>query len=291
MTMLEPAEILVTGGNGRLGRALGALGCRTVSRDELDITDEAAVIRQIATGGTRCVINAAAYTAVDAAETYKERAEQVNSFGAGCVARAAAVRSIPCIHISTDCVFGDADPAAPVVEIAKPNPLSVYGLTKWRGEQAVLHAGGKACIARVAWLFDDGADTFIGKMLKIAHGRDVLSVVDDEYGRPTPVAALAKHLVKLAEMLTFNLAPVPEILHVGTPRPVNRFEWAERIFGTSARLGGPTPQLERVSADAFPTPARRPRGLVLDVSEAERLLGPMPQWVPFSDRAVNRLLA
>lgn len=291
MSMLEPSEILVTGGYGRLGRALSALGCRTVSRDWLDITDQSAVISQIASGDARCVINTAAYTAVDAAESDKERAEQVNSFGAGCVARAAAARGVPCIHISTDCVFGDADPSAPVVEIAKTNPLSVYGLTKWRGEQAVLQAGGKPCIARVAWLFDEGADTFIGKMLKIADGRDVLSIVDDEFGRPTPVAALAKHLMELAELLVFDPAPVPEILHLGTPRPINRFEWAERIFETSAKLGGPAPRLERVSADAFPTPARRPRGLVLDVSEAERLLGSMPEWEPFSDRAVNRLLA
>ncbi|MEL7232446.1 MAG: sugar nucleotide-binding protein, partial [Pseudomonadota bacterium] len=109
--MLEPGEILVTGGDGRLGKALAALGCRALSREILDITDEAALVTQIAAGDARCIINAAAYTAVDAAETDQTRAEQVNSFGAGCVARAAAQRGIPCIHISTDCVFGDGDPA------------------------------------------------------------------------------------------------------------------------------------------------------------------------------------
>ena len=143
----------------------------------------------------------------------------------------------------------------------------------------------------MAWLFDDGADTFIGKMLKIAEGREVLSIVDDEWGRPTPVAALALQLMELAERMVFDLSPVPEILHLGPPGPVSRYDWAVRIFEASAKLGGPAPRLERVSADVFPTAARRPRGLVLDVSRAEALLGQMPDWGPYSDAAVARLLA
>lgn len=287
---LDPSVILVTGGNGRLGRALGALGCKTASRRELDITDQAAVDRYFQSGSIGCVINAAAYTAVDAAEADQERGLQVNAIGAGCVAKAAAAHGVPCLQISTDCVFGDGDPSLPVTETNKVDPLSVYGQTKWRGEVEVSEAGGISCIARVAWLFDDGAATFIDKMLKIATGRDVLSIVDDEWGRPTPVSALAGQLMALADMLVRQPDRVPDVLHLGPPNPVSRFTWAQQIFAASEAVGGPAPRLQRVSADAFETAARRPRGLVLDVSKAERLLGSMPDWEPFSERAVRRLL-
>ena len=139
-------------------------------------------------------------------------------------------------------------------------------------------------------LFDDGAATFIDKMLKIAMGRDVLSIVDDEWGRPTPVSALAGQLMALADMLVRQPDRVPAVLHLGPPNPVSRFAWAQQIFAASEAVGGPAPRLQRVSADAFETAARRPRGLVLDVSKAERLLGSMPDWEPFSERAVRRLL-
>lgn len=291
MSGIETSEVLVTGGGGRLGQALAALGCRTLSRQDLDITDKGSILRAMQAGDVRCVINAAAYTAVDAAEADREAAERVNGLGAGLVAEVAAGLGAPVIQVSTDCVFGDGDPALPVREDAPTGPLSVYGASKRQGEILVRQAAGTCCLVRVAWLFDDSPTTFIGKMLKIAAGREVLSVVDDEWGRPTPLAALAEQLMQLAAMMVAAPDSVPDMLHLGPPNPVSRYDWAVRIFEASARSGGPAPRLERVSASAFATAARRPRGLVLDVSRAEALLGPMPDWMPFSDAAVARLLA
>jgi len=286
--MVDTSRILVTGGQGRLGTALAARGCRVSGRSELNILDTESIARRLGDVQPQLVINAAAYTAVDQAETETKQAYAINGDGAGWLADACQAANIPVLHISTDCVFGDADPAAPKREDETPNPLSVYGASKLEGEHQVNREGN--VIARVAWLFDKGPETFIGKMLKVAKGRDSLSIVDDEWGRPTSVSALADHLVKLADLMIAGSEPVPSLLHLGPPNPASRYDWAHRIFAESARLGGPAPALSRVGADAFPTPARRPRGLILDVSLADSLMGPMPPWGAYSDAAVADLI-
>ncbi|RIJ23749.1 NAD-dependent epimerase/dehydratase family protein [Henriciella barbarensis] len=286
---MDRSAILVTGGAGRLGQALGHLGCTATGRDALDITDSASIRQAIHRSRPSLVINAAAYTNVDGAETETDRAHKINAAGAGLVAEACTAADIPLIHISTDMVFSQGRPDQPVNEQADPTPNSVYGQSKLDGELKVRAAGGHHCIARVSWLFAGEGESFVSKMLAVAKQRDHLQLVDDEYGRPTHVEALAGHLLKLARHM-LDASNAPTLLHLGPPEPVNRHGWAREIFDVSANYGGPSPTMSPVPGSTFPTPAPRARGLVLDVNLADRLLGPMPAWQPMSETVVRIIL-
>jgi dTDP-4-dehydrorhamnose reductase len=286
---MDRNAILVTGGAGRLGRALGRLGCNAPGRDALDITDRDSIARAVRQARPVLVINAAAYTNVDGAEAEADRAHQINAKGAGLIAEVCAEEDIPLIHISTDMVFSKGDPDQPVTEQAEPAPNSVYGQSKLEGELEVRAAGGRYCVARVSWLFSGEGESFITKILAVAAQRDQLQLVDDEYGRPTHVDALAAHLLKLSDLMVAKEA-VPPLLHLGPPAPVSRYGWARKIFEVSGECGGPAPEMTPVPGSTFPTPAQRARGLVLDVTLADSLLGPMPEWKPMSASVVRNFL-
>jgi len=275
--MRSPDQVLVTGGNGRLGRALSSAGAKTLARDALDITERDSIRAALDHYQPSLVINAAAYTNVEEAETDIEAAFEINGAGAGNVATVCAEAGVPLIHISTDYIFGDGSPDAPLKEEANPDPLSVYGESKLAGERAVSGAGDNATIVRVSWLYDGGPDTFIDKMLKFGSQRDEMMVVDDATGRPTAVCDLAPILLKLGTRILSG-DEIPHLLHIGPPEPVSRCDWASEIFEESKKLGGPFPSLSRCTSDAFPTKVRHPLGLVLDTSLADGLLGPMPSW-------------
>ena len=288
--MIKPQDILVTGGHGRLGRALGALGCSAPGRDTLDIASQESILRALDTYAPQAIINCAAYTAVDRAEDEPQLAYALNRDAAANLATVCHQRRIPLVHISTDCVFGDGDIARPVTEHDPTGPLSVYGESKLEGEHAVLAAGRqRVCIARICWLFDAEADSFIRKIIEAAKTRDTLQLVSDAYGRPTPVAALAEQILKLATRMG-NGMPTPEILHFGARDPVNRFEWAKVIFAKSVALGGPSPDLIPSHSDAFPERARRPRNLIMDVGTASALIGDLPDWREATESVVAALL-
>ena len=287
--MTDPQRILVAGGQGRLGKALGALGCTAPGRDRLDITDAAktaSVIEQTMPG---VIINTAGFTNVDAAEAEPELARRINADGAGLLARLAAVSGIPLIHVSTDLVFSKGDPSKPIREKAATAPVSVYGETKLEGEIQVRAAGGRHLVTRVSWLFGNDSMSFVAKILKLGREHETLRLVTDEYGRPTPFDALARQLVTLAGMMSGG-RDLPSVLHLGSPGPVNRLEWAEQIFAVSEKLGGPAPKMEPVLGSAFKTLARRANGVVLDTSHADQLIGPMPDWRPACDASVKALL-
>jgi len=286
---MDCAKIIVAGGNGRLGQALAGYGCRALDRDRMDITDAAQLTAAIEQNAPAVIINAAGFTHVDAAEADPDTAKRINADGAGLLARLAATAGIPLIHISTDLVFSKGDPETPLAETAPTAPVSVYGDTKLEGETLVRAAGGRHLIARVSWLFGNTNDSFVARMLELGATRDTLRLVTDEYGRPTPFDGLAGQLVTLAGLLAGE-GVLPDVLHLGSAGPVNRLEWAERIFETSARHGGPRPVLEPVLGSEFPTPARRANGVVLDTSLADGLLGPMPHWGEACDASVRALL-
>ena len=288
--MMDTRRILVTGGNGRLGQALGRKGCLALGRDRLDINNPAQLAAVIEQNAPALIINAAAFTNVDAAEAQPETAKRVNANGAGIAARLAAAAGIPIIHVSTDLVFSEGNPEQPLKESAWTAPASVYGTTKLEGETLVRSAGGRHVVVRVSWLFGDGSDSFIAKILKFGAERDTLQLVTDEYGRPTSFDALAGQLVLLAGMMAEG-RDLPSVLHLGPAGPVNRLEWAERIFGVASKEGGPNPRLEPVLGTHFPTPARRATGVVLDTRLADSLVGPMPDWGPACDASVRALLA
>lgn len=287
--MTQASSILVAGGQGRLGRALGELGCRAPGRRDLDITDLESIRSALESVKPAAVINAAAFTNVDAAESEKDKARQINADGAGNFARLCAEASVPLVHVSTDLVFSQGDPSAPIDENCPPQPTSIYGETKLQGELQVQSADGRHVITRVSWLFGETSESFISKILALAVGRERLQLVSDEYGRPTNFGALARKLLQLAVLMASD-ADVPQVLHLGSPHPVNRLQWAEQIFAHSQKLGGPCPRLEPVLGSHFKTPARRASGVVLDVRRADALLGPMPDWRPASNAAVDAIL-
>jgi dTDP-4-dehydrorhamnose reductase len=198
-------RMLVTGAGGMLGRdvvaAAGERGHDVFgrARAELDITDAAAVADAIASQRPDVVVNCAAWTNVDGAETEEQAAAAVNGTGAGEVARAAAAAGARVVHVSTDYVFdGQAD--QPYVESDPVAPVSAYGRTKLTGEREVLAAGEANAVVRSSWLFGAGGRNFVATMLELADGgREEVSVVVDQVGCPTYTGHLARGLVELAE--------------------------------------------------------------------------------------------
>jgi dTDP-4-dehydrorhamnose reductase len=224
---------------------------------ELDVTDARAVTEALA-GAT--VINCAAYTDVDGAETNLEAAHAVNEIGARNVAEAAA----RVIYVSTDYVF-DGTKSGPYVESDPVNPVSAYGRSKLAGERATLTASPQSLIVRTSWLFGAGGPNFVATMLRLAEERDELQVVDDQLGCPTFTGHLAEALVELADGHGHGF------LHVTGTGACSWYEFARTIF---ERAGVDT-TLRPCTTDEFPRPARRPANSVL---ASERGAPELPAW-------------
>ncbi len=274
-------RLLVFGKTGQVARALAAacaaegIEAQVLGRDAADLTDPDACARAIAAAEVDAVINAAAYTAVDAAETDRETANLVNAAAPGAMAAAAAAKGVPFLHISTDYVFDGSgtrgwredDPVA---------PLGYYGQSKLDGERAVRDAGGDAVILRVAWVYDGAAKNFVTAMLNLGATRDVLSVVDDQRGSPTPARAVAEALLHIARAFEAGQG-VPGLFHYAGAPAVARDDFARAILA-----GTPNPpRIDPVSSDTFPTPAERPANSVLDCSRIAEAYGlAQPDWRP-----------
>src|SRR4051812_26650066 len=197
-------RLLVTGAGGMLGQdlvhAARAAGHDPVAlfRTQLDVTDPAAVAAAVAHASPDAIVNCAAWTDVDGAESERAAAAAVNGAGAGHVAGAAADTGASLVHVSTDYVF-DGRARRPYRESAPTRPLSAYGATKLEGERAVERAGGEHTVARSSWLFGAGGPNFVETMLRLGAERDAVSVVTDQVGCPTFTGHLAEALLALAE--------------------------------------------------------------------------------------------
>ena len=274
-------RLLVFGKSGQVARALasacaeGSIEARFLGRDEADLTDPAACARAIAEADADAVINAAAYTAVDAAETDRETAHQVNAAAPGAMAKAAAEKGVPFLHISTDYVF-DGTGTRAFREDDPTGPLGVYGQTKLDGERAVLAAGGDAVILRVAWVYDGEAKNFVTAMLTLGASRDVLSVVDDQQGSPTPARAVADALLHIARAFEAGQG-APGLFHYAGAPAVARNDFAAAILAGTPK----PPRIDPVPSSAFPTPAARPANSVLDCTRIAEAYGlAQPDWRP-----------
>lgn len=270
--------VLVTGAGGMLGSALAAhLGTgphRALTRAELDITDELAVSRVVADfareadGGRRLVINAAAYTNVEGAESDRDGAYLVNELGAANVARAAREEGLALVHVSTDFVF-DGRKGAPYRETDAVNPLSVYGESKYAGELAVRSVHPEAIIVRTSWVFGPGGSAdFPTKILARARGSAEISVVDDEWGCPTYAPDLADGILRLAQ------ADVSGLFHLAGSGSCSRFEMA-KVIVDAARL---ETQVIPVKAAQFESAAARPADARLDCAKAAAIGIVLPHW-------------
>lgn len=259
---------LVTGARGQLGRELAGLlagrpgdAVTALGRDRLDLTDEAQVrgaVRDWLTGvaGRRAVLlNAAAYTAVDAAETDEGTATVVNGAAPGWLAEEVAGRA-RLVHVSTDYVF-DGTATEPYPVDAPVAPRSAYGRSKAAGERAVAAAGGDATVVRTAWLYGRHGANFVRTMAGRAVAGSGVSVVDDQVGSPTWSADLAAGLVALGE----RPEPAPPVLHLTGAGAVSWFGLARAVY---EELGADPALVAPTTTAAFPRPAPRPAYSVLD---------------------------
>lgn len=276
--------LLITGARGQLGSdllaAAAGMGVRAsgLASAELDITDLEAVRRAIAAfvaaapHDTPVVINAAAYTAVDAAETDADRAYAVNETGARNIATAAADSGVGMIHVSTDYVFpGDASSPYQIDDLT--GPKNVYGASKLAGEQAVLAALPAAHVVRTAWVYGAAGGNFVKTMATLEASHPSITVVDDQRGSPTWTGDLAAGLVALAQ------ADVPGgILHATGGGETTWFGFARAIF---EELGADPERVQPTTADAFPRPAPRPAYSVL--SADAWLAAGLPPLRPWRD--------
>ena len=287
------APFLVVGRKGQLATDLAEDAFRrgvplvALGRPDLDLTDEASVARALDTARPRAVINAAAYTAVDAAEAEPDLAFALNRDGPGRLARACARAGLPLVHVSTDQVF-DGRREGGYVEDDEPNPLCLYGRSKLEGERAVAAAGGPHLIVRVSWVFGPSADNFVKKVLAWARARETLSIVCDQRGRPTYSPGLAEALIALAARMADAGPDRPAgLLHLAGATVMTRYEQALQVVEQSRRRGGPTARVAPVLTKDFPTPATRPLNAELDVGRAARLHG--VRLRPFADDLAETL--
>jgi dTDP-4-dehydrorhamnose reductase len=268
----QPIAWLVTGARGQLGRELtGLLADRradtvtALGRDRLDLTDESqvrGVVREwlAGTGGRRAVLlNAAAHTAVDAAETDEETATVVNGRAPGWLAEELAdsgAGAARLVHVSTDYVF-DGSASAPYPVDAPLAPRSAYGRSKAMGERAVAAAGGDATVVRTAWVYGRHGANFVRTMGGRAATGSPVSVVDDQMGSPTWTADLATGLIALGE----RPEAAPPVLHATNAGAVSWFVLARAVY---EELGADPALVTPTTTDAFPRPAPRPAYSVLD---------------------------
>lgn len=278
MSALPLARILVTGAGGMLGqdvvRVAREAGHEVVglARAQLDVTDPTAVSHAVEQARPAAVVNCAAWTNVDAAESDPDGARAVNAEAAGHVARATAAAGARLVHVSTDYVFDGDRPAdaPPYVESDTIGPRSVYGITKLEGEQAVAAAGGSHAIARTSWLYGAGGPNFAATMLRLAGERDEVTVVDDQIGCPTATAHLARGLVALA---AGDAAGAEGVVHLaGGGAPVSWHGFATEIF----RQAGVACRVLPCTTAEMPRRAPRPAfsALASERPEAPRL----PDW-------------
>jgi dTDP-4-dehydrorhamnose reductase len=238
--------------------------CPTLA--EFDLTDEASINRQV-TNEIQLVINCAAYTAVDKAEEQEELATVINGEGVGKLADRCKQVSAKLVHYSTDYVFpGDAD--SPYLPGEKREPCNAYGRSKAIGEELIEQSGCSHLVIRTSWLYAPWANNFVLTIAKLAAERDELSVVNDQFGRPTS----AQHLAQTSADLIY--AGASGFYHVTDGGQCSWFEFAQQIV----KLAGAKCVVKPCDSTQFPRPAKRPAYSVLDIVSTEKLVGELPHW-------------
>ncbi len=300
--MSEPAanRILVAGARGQVGVELlsrgAALGFSMSGLDlpEIDITDAASVARALDAEAPSLIINAAAYTAVDKAESEPALAQAVNADGPKVLAEAAAARGLPLFHISTDYVF-DGNKQGPYLETDPVSPLGVYGRTKAAGDDAVRAALETHIILRTAWVYSPQGSNFVKTMLRLAGERDELTVVADQHGCPTAAGDIADALLTIAARYrsrpdslngawgTYHFCSGPATTWCG---------FAEAIMAGATKRGARGVPVRAITTADYPTPAARPANSVLDCTKIEAAFGLAPRpWHTALDEALDVLIA
>jgi dTDP-4-dehydrorhamnose reductase len=260
-------KILLVGRNGQVGRelarSLAPLGeVQAVGREQLELTDANAIRKTVRDAAPEVIVSAAAYTAVDRAESEPDLAFSVNANAPGVLAAEAARLGALLVHYSTDYVF-DGTKSGPYTEVDAPHPLNVYGASKLAGEQAIAASGCRYLILRTSWVYGPHGSNFMLTILRAARERPELRVVDDQVGAPTSSAAIARATARL-------LAIRPEGLYHMTA--AGRTSWYGFAKAILARAGIGTPVIP-ISTEQYPSAARRPRNSLLDNSRLRAACG------------------
>ena len=281
-------RILIVGNAGQLGRELerifaGVGPIIAVDRESVDLADADQTRALVQRAAPDLILNAAAYTAVDRAESEPELAHAINAQAPQVLAEEALQRNALFVHYSTDYVF-DGAKSEPWVETDAPNPLNVYGASKLAGEQAVQKIGGKFLIFRTSWVYGPHGNNFLLTMLRLGRERDRLSIVDDQVGAPTTSIELARatHAIVIG-ILAGRFVAQPAwsgLYHMTCAGSVSWFGFAQAIFARAAELlGAKAPHLTSISTTDYPTPAARPRNSVLSNARLAASFGvQLPSW-------------
>ncbi len=268
-------RLLVFGKTGQvateLARAAAGIDARFLGRETADFTDPLACAAAV--DDCDAVVIAAAWTAVDRAEDHADEARAVNADTPGAIARAAAARGVPLVHISTDYVF-DGSGDRPWRPGDATGPLGIYGATKLAGEDAVRAAGGIHAILRTSWVFSAQGTNFVRTMLRLSETRDSLTIVGDQIGGPTPAGDIAAACLRIAGALADDPAKTGTYHFSGAPE-TSWAGFAREIFAQAGRDVAVTD----ISTADYPTPARRPLNSRLDCSATEAAFGlARPDW-------------
>ncbi len=293
-------RIAVTGRGGQLANAMLE---RTANQPQVtllafvraafDLTKPEAMLPELRKVRPDIIVNAAAYTAVDKAESEPDLAMAVNGAGAGAVAEAARALGVPIVQISTDYVFDGSKPA-PYVESDPTGPLNAYGRSKLAGEQAVAAANPDHAILRTSWVYAAEGKNFLRTMLALAETRPELKIVADQRGAPGYAPDLADAVLKVCR----NLLAVREdkalrgTFHMTGAGEATWADFAEAIFAGSAARGGKAAKVTPIPTTDYPTPAARPLNSRLDCTKLARVHGvTLPAWRDGLDRCLDRVFA
>jgi dTDP-4-dehydrorhamnose reductase len=291
--------IFVTGGSGQVAQALGRLATGrdmeavVLGRPQVDFDKPETILTAFASRPWRYVVNAAAYTAVDAAEADEAGAARANADGPELLATLCAQAGIPLIHISTDYVF-DGSKGEPYVERDHTNPTGAYGRTKRDGEVRVLKAGGQAIILRTAWVYADTGKNFVRTMLAAGARLPRLRVVGDQKGSPTAAADLATAILDIIATIERDgwQPRFGGIFHATGSGETTWHGLAVATFEEARRYNGPSPEVEAIATADWPTPAQRPADSRLDNRKLAETFGvTLPPWRESLARTVDSLLA
>ena len=294
----KPRRMVVTGREGQVVRSLLERGqldktfeLVALGRPVLDLSDPDRIEATLREARPDVIVSAAAYTAVDQAETDEAAAHVINAVAAGRIAATAALLGVPVIHLSTDYVF-DGEKPDPYVETDPVGPTSAYGRTKLAGERAVAAAAAdNHVILRTAWVYSPFGRNFLKTMLQLAESRDRINVVDDQVGNPTSALDIANGILAIAaNLLESDAAHLRGIFHMTSSGAASWADFAAEIFAASARCGGPTADVAKIPSSAYPTPAHRPANSRLDCRKLEQAHGILlGSWKHHAAETVERL--
>jgi dTDP-4-dehydrorhamnose reductase len=279
-------KILLIGKNGQVGyqleRSLACLGeVIATDRSLLDLADKASIEKCIKDVAPDVIVNAAAYTAVDKAETEQELAYQINAIAPKIMAEQAAKLAIPLIHYSTDYVYsGIGD--RPWSESDGTDPVNYYGETKRAGELAIEGSGCDYLIFRTSWVYDERGHNFLNTMLRLAETKDELSIIDDQLGAPTysrHIADATANILSQAILDNIFWAKHNGVYHLVGEGETSWYGFAEAIFELSAMKGALKPKLNAISTADYPTPAKRPTNSRLNTDKLKQHFNlQLPHW-------------